>query len=146
MALGACTQASSLPKCNRMIFLSTTVKERKLWVMKGWIRQDLESVFENKELFIILFRCRLVMLIIIQAHGEDHCGEKQTKARSQSFVWMQCMEDLPAERYSSGFWLFTWICLDYIGPAIVRVMTNEQSQIKVYPLIFVCQGIEQSVQ
>ena len=50
------------------------------------------------------------------------------------------MGDLPPERCVPGDPPFTAICLDLLGPVVVKAMVNKRSHMKVWPLLFVCQA------
>ena len=51
------------------------------------------------------------------------------------------MEDLPAERYQIGTRPFTTVCLDLLGPFIVKLMVNKRGKpMKVWPMFFCCQA------
>ena len=50
------------------------------------------------------------------------------------------MGDLPIERCTPDVKPFTWICLDFLGPILVKAMVNKRAYMKVWPLIFVCQA------
>ena len=50
------------------------------------------------------------------------------------------MGALPEERCQPGAKPFSAICLDLLGPVVVKAMTNKRSNMKVWPLLFVCQA------
>ena len=50
------------------------------------------------------------------------------------------MGALPEERCLPGAKPFSAICLDLLGPVVVKAMVNKRSNMKVWPLLFVCQA------
>ena len=50
------------------------------------------------------------------------------------------MGALPEERCLPGVKPFSAICLDLLGPVVVKAMVNKRSHMKVWPLLFVCQA------
>ena len=50
------------------------------------------------------------------------------------------MGTLPEERCELGAKPFTAICLDLLGPIVVKVMANKRANMKVWPILFVCQA------
>ena len=102
---------------------------------------------------------------MIQAHNENHEGPPGTLARSRTQVWIhkgrnlarkvarncvrcraaaakverQRMGDFPLERCVPGNPPFTAICLDLLGPVMVKGVVNKRAEMKVWPLLFVCQ-------
>ena len=50
------------------------------------------------------------------------------------------MGALPEERCQLGAKPFTAICLDLLGPVVVKAMTNKRASMKVWPILFVCQA------
>ena len=61
------------------------------------------------------------------------------RARKLELVQQQA-GDLSPERVSVGSKSFTWICLDFLGPTVVKAMVNKRATMKVWPLLFVCQS------
>ena len=55
-------------------------------------------------------------------------------------VQRQRMGALPPERCHPGVKPFSAICLDLLGPVVVKAMVNKRSHMKVWPLLFVCQA------
>ena len=49
------------------------------------------------------------------------------------------MGALPIERLSFGSKPFHSVCLDLLGPILVKSMVNKRASMKVWPLLFVCQ-------
>ena len=111
-------------------------------------------------------RLRLAELIMVQAHNENHDGVPGTLARSRTQAWInkgrnlarrvvkgcircrataakvenQRMGDLPPERCVPGDPPFTTIFLDLLGPVPVKGVVNKRAEMKVWPLLFVCQA------
>ena len=52
----------------------------------------------------------------------------------------QRMGQLPIERVAFGSPPFSAVCLDLLGPVLVKGMVNKRAQMKVWPIIFVCQA------
>merc|ERR1711951_338174 len=103
---------------------------------------------------------------MIQAHYRNHEGVSGTLAASRAQVWIlkgrylarkvvkscvycrmkhaklqtQQMGALPVERLDVGSRPFQSICLDLLGPTLVRAMTNRRATMKVWPILFVCQS------
>ena len=103
---------------------------------------------------------------MIQAHYRNHEGVAGTLATSRAQVWIlkgrylarrivkecvycrakhhklqsQQMGALPVERLNFGSRPFQSVCLDLLGPTMVRAMTNKRTTMKVWPIIFVCQS------
>ena len=50
------------------------------------------------------------------------------------------MGDLPPERADVNTPPWTYICLDLMGPVLVKSMVNKRASMKVWPLVFVCQA------
>ena len=50
------------------------------------------------------------------------------------------MGALPEERCQLGAKLFSAICLDLLGPIVVKAMNNKRANMKVWPILFVCQA------
>ena len=50
------------------------------------------------------------------------------------------MGALPEERCELGAKPFTAICLDLLGPIVVKAMTNKRANMKVWPILLVCQA------
>ena len=50
------------------------------------------------------------------------------------------MGALPEERCQLGAKPFSAICLDLLGPVVVKAMTNKRASMKVWPILFVCQA------
>ena len=50
------------------------------------------------------------------------------------------MGALPEERCELGAKPFTAICLDLLGPIVVKAMANKRANMKVWPILFVCQA------
>ena len=114
----------------------------------------------------MLVSSRHAMLLMIQAHREDHKGSKITlwRSRTQAWIWrgaklassvereclvckarkaeacQQRMGNLPEERIAVGTKPFTFVCLDLMGPILVRSMVNKRAHMKVWPILFVCQS------
>lgn len=44
------------------------------------------------------------------------------------------------ERINRATRLFTNICIDLLGPTMVKAMTDKQAHMKVWPIFFVCQA------
>ena len=67
---------------------------------------------------------------------EFQCGllgdYKLDLRRSEAFI--------EHDQYSFGSQPFTWNCLDHMGAVIVKAMYNRRVQMKVCPVIFVCQA------
>ena len=63
-----------------------------------------------------------------------YCRAKHPKLQSQQ------MGALPVERLSFESRPFQSVCLDLLGPTMVRAMTNKRATMKVWPIIFVCQS------
>ena len=136
------------------------------WVTRGRLRHGLRAILGVKELLILLPSQRLAELIMVQAHEKGHDGVEATLARSRSRAWIcgggklakrianscvycrrreaklieQRMGQLPVERVAVGTPPFTAVCLDLMGPVLVRGMVNKRSTMKVWPLLFVCQA------
>ena len=103
---------------------------------------------------------------MIQAHRENHDGAPGTLARSRAHAWIhkgrylarkvvskcvhcrattaqiqrQRMWALPKERCLPGAKPFSAVCLDLLGPVVVKAMVNKRSHMKVWPLLFMCQA------
>ena len=52
----------------------------------------------------------------------------------------QRMGALPEERLAVGTPPFTALCLDFMGPILVKDMVNKRSSLKAYPILLVCQA------
>ena len=50
------------------------------------------------------------------------------------------MGTLPEERCELGAKPFAAICLDLLGPIVVKAMANKRANMKVWPILFVCQA------
>ena len=123
----------------------------------------LKRVFTPNLFIQIGISCELIML---DAHKQDHKGARITLWRSQAKAWIwkgaylatklsrnylichakaailstQRMGNLPEERINPDSKPFIAICLDLLGPALVKAMTNKRAQMKVSPIFFVCQA------
>ena len=109
---------------------------------------------------------RLAELMMIAAHEKNHEGVVGTLAASRALVWIlkgrylarkvvqrcvycrvkkpklqtQQMGALPDERLNFGSKPFHSICLDLLGPVMVKSMLKKRASMKVWPLLFVCQS------
>ena len=136
------------------------------WVTKGRLGKAMLKVLGVTELAILMPASRLARLVMQQAHEEDHKGSTITLWRSRSNAWIwrarllakkvckecvQCdarkalvqeqrMGALPLERVAAGTLPFTFICLDLLGPQLVKDMVKKRCTMKVYPMVFVCQA------
>ena len=50
------------------------------------------------------------------------------------------MGSFPEERISPNTKPFTSICINFLGPTMVKAMTNKRAHLKVWPIVFVCQA------
>ena len=50
------------------------------------------------------------------------------------------MGALLEERCQPGAKPLSAICLDLLGPVVVKAMTNKRANMKVWPILFVCQA------
>ena len=142
------------------------VYERGAWTCKGRLGKGLEKLFGEKNLPILTQKGRLAKLMMTAAHKRNHEGVAGTLAASRAHVWIlkgrylarevvqecvycrakhhklqtQQMGALPEERLNFGSKPFQSICLDLLGPILVRAMTNKRNTMKVWPLLFVCQS------
>ena len=136
------------------------------WVTRGRMRRGLKPILGVKELLILLPSQRLAELIMLQAHYAAHEGTEGTLARSRGRAWIcgggklakrianECVHckkeaaklveqrtgQLPMERMAVGSPPWAGVCLDLMGPVLVRGMVNKRSSMKAWPLLFVCQG------
>ena len=136
------------------------------FVTKGRLGKGMLKVLGVTELPILMPASRLAQLVMQQAHEEDHKGSTITLWRSRSSAWIwrgrmlakkickaciQCdacralvleqrMGMLPLERVAAGTLPFTFICLDLLGPLMVKDMVKKRCTMKVWPVIFVCQA------
>ena len=136
------------------------------WVTRGRMRRGLKPILGVKELLILLPNQWLAELVMLEAHNKGHDGADGTLARSRSRAWicgarklaqrvakscvycrkregkllMQRMGQLPVERVAVGSPPFAGVCLDLMGPVLVRGVVNKRSTMKVWPLLFVCQA------
>ena len=150
---------------NRLIPLSPISSHGK-WVTQGRLRKGMQRILGVSELPLLMPGSRLSMLVMIQAHNEDHKGADITLWRSRSKAWVvqgralavkveksclrcvtrkgllreQRMGALPVERLAVGTPPFTAVCLDFMGPILVRDMVNKRSSLKAYPILLVCQA------
>ena len=141
------------------------VYERGVWTCKGRLGKVIKSLLGKENLPILHNKGRLAELLMIQAHYRNHEGVAGTLAASRAQVWIlkgrylarrivkecvycrakhaklqtQQMGALPVERLSVGSRPFQSVCLDLLGPTLVRAMTNKRATMKVWPIIFVCQ-------
>ena len=141
--------------------LSTIGPEYKhgVWTFKGRLAKGIESLLGKKNL-PILTRGRLAELMMMTAHNRNHEGVAGTLAASRSQVWIlkgrylarrvvrdcvycrvkhhklqnQQMGALPEERLNFGSRPFQSICLDLLGPTLVKAMTNKRTTMKVWPI------------
>ena len=135
------------------------------WNTKGRLGKGAFKVLGVTELPILSHNSRLAELIMLNAHMQDHKGGKITLWRSRTKAWIlrgadlatriarncliyrakaahpstQRMGSLPEERISPDTKPFTAICLDLLGPTLVKVMTNKRAHMKVWLFLFVCQ-------
>ena len=148
--------------------LTTLVPElsKGRWVTRGRLRKNIKPILGTKELVILMPKQRLAVLIMIDAHNKCHERGAGTLAKSRSRAWIvrgrklaakvasscvycrkrdaellkQRMGQLPIERaaiYSSPF---AGVCLDLMGPVLVKGVVNARAQKKVWPVLFVCQA------
>ena len=134
--------------------------------MRGRLAKGLPGILGINKLPILLATSRLPALIMIQAHHENHDGAPGTLARSRVQAWIhkgrylarkvvakcvhcraaaarvqeQRMGALPEERCIPGAKPFSAICLDLLCPVVVKAMVNKRSNMKVWPLLFMCQA------
>merc|ERR1712120_18921 len=142
------------------------VYEKGVWTCKGRLGKVLKSLLGKENLPILHSKGRLAELLMIQAHYKNHEGVAGTLAASRAQVWVlkgrylarkvvkncvycrakhaklqtQQMGALPVERLDMGSRPFQSICLDLLGPTLVRAMTNRRATMKVWPILFVCQS------
>ena len=142
------------------------VYNKGVWTCKGRLGKVIKSLLGKENLPILHSKGRLAELLMIQAHSRNHEGVAGTLAASRAHVWIlkgrylarkivqacvycrakhsklqtQQMGALPAERLSMGSRPFQSVCLDLLGPTLVRAMTNKRATMKVWPIIFVCQS------
>ena len=109
------------------------------------------KVLGVSKLDILVPDSRLAELKMLEAHDQDHKGAKITLWRSRGEVWIwrgmrlaekiekkcvrciarkatlskQRMGNLPTERISPGTPPFTAVCLDLLGPVLVKAMVNK---------------------
>ena len=50
------------------------------------------------------------------------------------------MGNFPEERISPNAKPFKAICVDLLGPTMVKAMVNKRAHLKVWPIVFVCQA------
>jgi hypothetical protein len=136
------------------------------WVTRGRLGKSMFQVLGVSELPILLPGSRLAYLVMLQAHRQDHKSVTITLWRSRSGVWVvrgrrlaekvvrecvlckarrgvlqqQQMGFLPEERLAIGTRPFSNVCLDFLGPTLVKAMVNKRAQMKVWPLLIVCQA------
>ena len=136
------------------------------WMTRGRLGKGVHRVLGVDQLPVLVPNCRLAFLIMTKAHREDHKGAKVTLWRSRTKAWTwrgyrlaseveknctwckvkkavlveQRMGNLPEERIAVGTKPFTYICLDLMGPVMVRAMVNKRAFMKVWPILFVCQS------
>ena len=122
-----------------------------------WRSKGIFSILGVYEFPILLPESRLAYLLMLQAHEEAHKGAKITLWRSRSKAWVvkgknlavkverECIKcrarkavlcqqqtgDLPPERFSVGSKPFPCICLDFLGPTVVKAMVNKRATMKV---------------
>merc|ERR1712101_27707 len=139
--------------------------EGGMWVTKGRLGKGLPKILGVEKLPILLSSSRLSELIMIEAHLENHDGAPGTLARSRTRAWIhkgrylarkvasrcvhcraaaariqeQRMGPLPEERCQLGAKPFLAICLDLLGPVVVKAMASKRANMKVWPILFVCQ-------
>ena len=61
-----------------------------------------------------------------------YCCKKKKKMVGQK------MGQLPVERVAFGTPPFSAVCLDLLGPVLVKGVVNKRAQMKVWPLLFIC--------
>ena len=137
-----------------------------MWVTRGRLGKGLPKILGVEKLPILLPSSRLAELIMIEAHLENHDGAPGTLARSRTRAWIHrgrylarkvasrcvhcraaaaCIQEqrmgaLPEERCELGAKPFAAICLDLLGPILVKAMSNKRANMKVWPILFVCQA------
>ena len=125
------------------------------------------AILGVSELILLMPHQRLAELIMIQAHESNHDGPDGTLAKSRSLAWIHKARNLarrvdkplhllPQEEGLDGqttdgtiacgqgeVWDSAFragVCLDLMGPVLVRGMVNKRASQKVWPLLFVCQA------
>ena len=150
---------------SRLIGLGPQWKKGR-YVTTGRLGKGMYRVLGVTELAILMPTTRLARLVMQQAHEEDHKGSTITLWRSRSNAWIwrgrglakkvcreclpcvarkamvleQRMGQLPLERVATGCLPFTFICLDLLGPTLVKDMVKKRCTMKVWPMVFVCQA------
>ena len=66
----------------------------------------------------------------------DCCKCRVVRAR----LIKQRMGELPEERVKTGYTPFADVCLDLLGPTLVKSMVNKRAKMKVWPLLIICQA------
>ena len=136
------------------------------WVTKGRLGKGMFKVLGVEELPVLVPTSRLAELVMLRAHNYNHKSVTITLWTSRSDAWVlqgrrlakrasrscvecksrwaktveQRMGDLPEERLDVGGKPFTFISLDLMGPVFVKAMVNKRTQMKVYPMVLVCQA------
>ena len=139
---------------------------RGRWVTRGRMRKGLKPILGVSELAILMPEQRLAELVMLQAHEKNHDGPSGTLAQSRSTAWIykarrlaqkverrcvycrtrearlveQRMGQLPVERIAMQSPPFAGVCLDLMGPVVVKGVINKRANQKVWPLLFVCQA------
>ena len=142
------------------------VYEKGVWTCRGRLGKVVNRLLGKENLPILHNKGRLAELLMIKAHYRNHEGVAGTLAASRAEVWIlkvrylarkvvkecvyckakhaklqtQRMGALPVERLSVGSRPFQSVCLDLLGPTLVKAMTNKRATMKVWPIIFVCQS------
>ena len=136
------------------------------WNTRGRLGKGAFKVLGVSEFPILTRHSRLAYLIMIHAHEQDHKGSKVTLWRSRAKAWIwrgaslattvtrncltcraksailtsQRMGNYPEERISPDSKPFTAICIDLLGPTIVKAMANKRAHLKVWPILFFVPG------
>merc|ERR1712082_565561 len=160
--VSSCEVTPLIPKLENL----GPVYNKGVWTCKGRLGKVIKSLLGKENLPILHSKGRLAELLMIQAHYRNREGVAGTLAASRAQVWIlkgrylarkivqacvycrakhsklqtQQMGALPAERLSMGSRPFQSVCLDLLGPTLVRAMTNKRATMKVWPIIFVCQS------
>ena len=132
---------------------------------QGRIGEAGRRMLGKDELPVVMADTDIARLVMKQCHEEDH---RQSAAdalyRSRKHCWIvggkslskrvarecakckiwhntvmeQKMGDIPPQMFQHHCPPWTNICIDFMGPRIVRSMTNKRARLRCYPLIIVC--------
>ena len=161
--LSAMNDTQSAIEQGKLRELDTQTSADGLKVVVGRASKGLQKFFGKESLPVLMGHTRVAYLVMLSAHGKDHCGKDITMATARHEVWIvhanklakqitkgcircrflrkslegQKMAILPNELQGCCP-PFGIIGIDLCGPYTVKSMTNKRATMKVWVVLLLC--------